>query len=58
MYAVVNDENDLEVHTNDTDLCFTCKNIYRCPLIQAIYKEYVFLHYSDIEVQECGLFKK
>ena len=58
MFATVNDENELEVHATDADLCFRCQNLYICPLIQAIYKDYVFLHYSDLEVKECGLFKK
>lgn len=58
MYCIVNNDNDLEVHTDKFDLCFNCKNLYKCPLLQAIQKEYVFMHYSDIEIQECALFKK
>ena len=54
MYCVVNDFGDLEVHTEDNE----CKNLHKCPLIQALSKEYVFLHYSDVEVKGCGLFKK
>ena len=58
MYAIINDEGNLEVHTDENDSCYFCKNIYKCPLIQAISKEYVILHYSDIEISKCGLFKK
>lgn len=58
MYAVVNERADLEIHTNENDCCFRCKNIYKCPLIQALSKEYVILHYSEIEVTKCGLFRK
>lgn len=58
MYCIVNDFGDLEVHTEDNDLCNKCKNLHKCPLIQALSKEYVFLHYSDVEVKGCGLFKK
>lgn len=58
MYCTVNDFGDLEVHTENNDLCNKCKNLYKCPLIQALSKEYVFLHYSDVEVKNCGLFKK
>lgn len=58
MYCLVNNNGALEVHADKNDLCFKCKNIYKCPLIQALSKEYVFLHYSDIEVRDCGLFKK
>ena len=41
MYAIVNDEDNLEVHTDENDSCFFCKNVYKCPLIQAISKEYI-----------------
>ena len=58
MYCIVNDEENLEVHTDENDSCFFCKNVYKCPLIQAISKEYVILHYSEIEITKCGLFKK
>nr|DAU52966.1 MAG TPA: hypothetical protein [Caudoviricetes sp.] len=58
MYAIVNDLGKLEVHTDNYDLCFTCKNVSKCPLIQALAREYVILHYSDMEIRECGLFKK
>ncbi len=58
MYCVVNNNGKLEVHTDYDDICFKCKNIYKCPLIQALSKEYVFLHYSDVEIKDCALFKK
>ena len=58
MYALVNDRGNLEIHTDNYDLCYTCKNIRKCPLIQAISKEFVIMHYSDIEIKECGLYKK
>jgi len=58
MYCTVNNKNNLEVHTDNNDLCFYCKNLYKCPLIQALTNEYVFLHYSDIEIKDCGLFRK
>ena len=56
MYALINNDGDLEVYAESCDLCHSCKNRNLCPLIQAICKEYVFMHYSDIEVKECGLF--
>lgn len=58
MYCIVNDYGELEVHTNEEDSCFLCKNINKCPLVQALSKEYVILHYSEIEVAKCGLFKR
>lgn len=57
MYCIVNDEGGLEVHTDTNDICFNCKHLYKCPLIQALSKEYVILHYSNIEIQECGIYK-
>lgn len=36
MYATVNDIGKLEIHTTEKDLCFKCKNIYKCPLIHSI----------------------
>lgn len=58
MYCIVNNNGDLEVHTDENDICYNCKNLLKCPLIQALSKEYVFLHYSDVEIKDCGLFKK
>ena len=29
MYAIVNDEGNLEVHTDEEDSCFLCKNLYK-----------------------------
>lgn len=58
MFAMVNNAGKIEVHTDNFDLCFSCKNLCKCPLVQAISKEYVVLLYSDIEVRDCGLFKK
>jgi len=58
MYVDIDKNGCLKVHTDDNDLCFNCKNLYSCPLIQAISKEYVIMHYSDVEVKECALFKK
>ncbi len=58
MYAIVNDDGALEVHTDKNDTCYSCRNLQKCPLIQAISNEYVILHYSDIEIKRCGLFKR
>lgn len=58
MYCIVNNTGVLEVYTEENDLCSKCKNMLKCPLLQSIQKEYVFMHYSDIEVKECALFKR
>lgn len=58
MYCMVNDLGGLEVHANEEELCYNCKNLFKCPLMQALSKEYVILHYSEIRVKECALFKR
>lgn len=58
MYCIVNNNGGLDVYADKPDLCYKCKNFMKCPLVIALTKEYVFLHYSDIEVKECPLFKK
>ena len=58
MYCIVNDNKDLEVHVTNTDLCFKCKYLSKCPLLTAIQDEYVVMHYSDIDVKDCGVFKR
>ncbi|MBR5554880.1 hypothetical protein IKU74_02590 [bacterium] len=58
MYCSVNDNGALEVHTDGNDICFNCKHLKKCPLVLALSKEYVFLHYSDVEIKDCALFKK
>ncbi len=58
MYAIVNNQGKIEVFLNENDVCSVCKNRYKCPLIQAISKEYVFLHYEEVEISQCGLLRK
>lgn len=58
MYCTLTKVGDLQVYTDENDSCFNCKNLTKCPLIQAISKEIVIMHYSDIEVRECGLYKR
>jgi hypothetical protein len=58
MKAEVNSWGELVVSCEEYDLCQTCKNSKRCPLIQAISQEIVILHYSPIGVGECGLYIK
>jgi len=58
MRAEVNSLGNLVVTCEDYDLCTTCKNSKKCPLIQAISQEIVILHYSAIGVGECGLYIK
>lgn len=58
MRVEINDDEQLAIYCSDYDLCTTCKNKYKCPLIQALRQEIVILHYSDVAVGECGLYSK
>lgn len=58
MRVDINDAGSIQVHTNCLDLCFNCKNIYKCPLITALSGEHVIMHYSELVIDECGLYKK
>ena len=58
MRAEIDKKGDLVIYTECYDLCTTCKHSRKCPLIQAISQEIVILHYSDVAIGECGLFKK
>ncbi len=58
MKAELDAEQNMVIGCADYDLCQQCKNIRKCPLIQAITQEIVILHYSDIAVSECGLFEQ
>ena len=58
MYVLINNKGVLEVYADSSDLCKKCQNCAKCPLIQAISKEYVIMRYSDVEINNCGLFKK
>lgn len=58
MKAKVNQFGELEIYCESYDLCRSCKNSKRCPLIQAINQEIVIMHYSDVAISECGLYQK
>jgi hypothetical protein len=58
MNVSVNDNNTIVVHTNFYDLCFNCKNVHKCPLVNALSNELVLIRYSELLVDECELYKK
>lgn len=58
MYCSLSKEGSLKVHTDEKDACFNCKNLTKCPLVQAISREVVIMHYSEMEINECGLYKR
>ena len=58
MRAEINENEELEIFCEDYDICKTCRNTKRCPLIQAINQEIVILHYADVQICECGLYQK
>jgi len=58
MRAEINRWGKLAIYCEDYDICTTCKNQQKCPLMQAITQEIVILHYSDIAIGECGLYQR
>lgn len=58
MRADIDKKGSLVISCEDYDLCCTCKNCKKCPLIQALSQEIVILHYATIGVGECGLYIK
>jgi hypothetical protein len=57
MRAEVTKDERIAIYCEDYDLCKNCKNIQKCPLVQAISQEIVILHYSEIAINECGLYQ-
>lgn len=58
MRAEINDLEELVINFEDYDKCKRCANKKKCPLMQAISQEIVILHYAEIQIEECGLFRK
>jgi|GEM_PF-1156061 len=58
MRVEVNKQGQIDVFADTKDICYACKNNTDCPLIEALRAEIVFLHYEEIDVQTCGLFRK
>lgn len=54
MRAIIDDNGELEVFTNNKDICFDCEFTNLCPLISAIEREVAILHYENTEIRECG----
>jgi len=54
----VNKFGGIEVFTDRKDVCFACENKVDCPLVEALRAEIVVLHYAEIDIQRCGLFKR
>ena len=48
----------IDVFADANDVCFACKNVTDCPLIEALQNEVTVLHYENVEVQRCGLFAR
>lgn len=57
MRVEVNKKGKLDIFTDSNDLCFNCRNKSACPLVEALRTETVFLHYEEIDITKCGLFK-
>lgn len=59
MRAEINQNGELTIYCDESyDICANCINKRKCPLIQAISQEIVILHYSDVAIGECGLYKR
>lgn len=58
MRVEVNKYGAIEVYVDTKDNCFDCGNKTDCPLIEALRAEIVVLHYADIDVLKCGMFRK
>ena len=58
MFANISDTNDLEVFVEKNDLCHSCKNMYKCPLLTAILKEQVIMHYEFMEIKKCDMYRR
>lgn len=57
MRANLNNRGLIEVKASGQDVCKKCKNLSKCPLIQAIKQEIVILHYEETLIADCGLRK-
>lgn len=58
MRVAVNRRGKIEVFTDKNDVCFSCSNQTDCPLVEALRSEIVILHYEEIDINQCGLFRK
>ncbi len=58
MRVAVNKYGGIEVFTDTKDACFSCENKTDCPLVEALRAEIVILHYAEIDIQRCGLFRR
>lgn len=58
MYVLVNDDGLLEVYAEETDACYVCSNMTKCPFLEAIQAEVVVPRYENINVDDCNLFKE
>ena len=58
MFAIISDSNDLEVFVEKNDLCHSCKYLHKCPLLNAVLKEYVIMHYEFMEINKCEMYRR
>ncbi len=54
MRAEINNKGKLKILFEQYDVCNFCRNVKKCPLMQAVMQEIVILHYSDIEIKQCS----
>lgn len=58
MRVEVNKRGKIDVYADTKDACFSCGNKTDCPLVEALRAEIVVLHYAEIDILRCGLFKR
>jgi hypothetical protein len=58
MRVEVNKYGKIDVFTDINDLCYSCENNTDCPLVEALRADIVFLHYEEIDIKKCGLYRK
>lgn len=58
MYALVNDDAELDLYAEESDLCYVCSNMCFCPLMAALKNEVVILRFEAMGVESCALFKE
>ncbi len=57
MYAQINNNSELDVFAEETDKCYLCRNMNKCPLMATIKNEIVILRFEAMAIEECGMFE-
>lgn len=58
MYALVNDDSELDLYAEEEDICYSCSNMSLCPLMAALKNEVVILRFEAMGIESCALFEE